>query len=162
MKVVKHTLMLVLAGAGMTACNNDDDDVYVPPAAYSDHVYIEADSWEYFDEDGVQGYLTEFSVPDLTESINENGAVLVYFDYAGDGIFDALPQVYNDVSILYNTYPGSVEIRMVGINNIEITPPGGEIYCKIVLIEGVALKAHPDLDPRSMTLQQVENTFGVR
>ncbi|QEC51229.1 hypothetical protein EDD80_101293 [Anseongella ginsenosidimutans] len=161
MKLIKHMLMLTMATGGLVACNDNDDDIYIPPAAFTDHVSISANSWEPFENGGVYGYLTEFEVPDLTENIHDNGAVLVYLDF-GEGLFDALPQVYNDVSILYNTFPYSLEIQMVGINNIEIDPPSGEILCKIVLIEGAALKAHPEVDLKKMTLKEVERTFNVQ
>ena len=161
MKLTKHILALTLLAGGLVACNEDDDDIYIPPAAFTDHVSISANSWEPFESDGVYGYRTAFDVPDLTENIHDNGAVLVYLDFGGD-VFDALPQVYNDVSILYNTFPYSLEIQMIGINNIEIDPPGGEILCKIVLIEGAALRAHPDIDLKNMTLKDVERTFNVQ
>lgn len=162
MKLTKHILLLTLAVTGLAACN-EDDDLYVPPAAFADHVSIAPNAWGAFEDDfGVIGYETEIEVPDLTQAINDNGAVLVYFDFGGQGVFEALPQVYSDVSISYNTFPGSLLIQMTGINNIEIDPPAGEIFCKIVLIEGVALKAHPDVDIKNMSLSEVESTFGVK
>ena len=163
MKITKHILLMAFLATGLTACNDDDDD-YVPVGGeiINYNVTIGPNAWEYFEDDfGTVGVQTDFEVPDLTEDIQEYGAVLVYLDY-GNGVYEALPQVYDDVSVLYNTFPYSLQIQMTGINNIEIDPPGADVYCKIVMLEATVVEAHPNVDLQKMTLSEVERTFGVR
>src|SRR3546814_4843844 len=135
MKITKHILLLTFLATGLTACKDDDVD-YIPVGeVYSDFITIATNSWEYFEDDyGTTGFQTEFEVPYLTEDIQEYGAVLVYLDY-GSGAFEALPQVYDDVSVLYNTFAYSLQIQMTGVNGIEIDPTGADGYWKIVMLE---------------------------
>lgn len=163
MKLTKHILMLTLLAGGLVACNDDDDDIYVPPAANSYLFAIQPEDWADFeDSEGVVGFETEFEIPALTPEINDGGAVLVYFDFNGDGVFNALPHVYDNITYLFNTYVESIQFQILGAEAGIAPSLPATIDCKVVLIDGVLLKAHPDKNPMEMSLQEVERTFQVR
>ena len=160
MKLTKHILMLTLLAGGLVACNDDDDDIYIPPAANSYLFSIQPDSWVTFeDSEGVVGYEVDVDIPALTPNINDAGAVLVYFDFNGEGVFNALPHVYDNVTYLYNTYVESVQIQILGAEVGVMPTLPGTIDCKVVLIDGMLLKAKPDVDLNS--LKSVERAFGL-
>src|SRR5690606_2954270 len=158
MKLTKHILLLTFLSGTLLACNDDKDDVYIPPPANSYLFSIQPEDWyEFEDSEGVVGYETEYEITALTANINDAGAVLVYFDFAGDGVFNALPHVYDNITYLYNTYIQSVQFQVLGAESGVLPSLPGTIDCKVVLIDGVLLKSNPNVDLND--LKAVEKAF---
>lgn len=153
--------MLPLMALGFAGCNDDDDNYYTEPASSYLFTIAPEDWYEYEDEFGVIGFETEFEIPALTQQINDAGAVLVYFDFQGEGVFNALPHVYDDITYLFNTYPGSLQMQILGAGvGVEPAAPGA-IDCKVVLISGAWLEAKKG-EVNFNDLKAVEKAFNLR
>ncbi|MBN2261903.1 MAG: collagen-like protein [Prolixibacteraceae bacterium] len=105
---------------------------------------VDASSWF----GNIDGYSTVLDVPEITDYVYENGAVLVYVlqnEGADDQHFNQLPYTWlNNTYTEYmdfNAFVGSIEIilRWVdnGVNNTEA--PTGPYAFKVIVIEGTPL-----------------------
>lgn len=163
MKLTKHILLLTLLAGGLTACNDNDDDPYVPVEDNAVSTVFSIPDNEWVREDGGTRYTTTWEVDIITEDINYNGAVLTYISY-DDEAYEAIPQVFNGFSFSYFTQPGllTIDYQRADMGVIDPANRPGELWVKVVAISALALKAHPDLDPATMSLKEVERTFNIR
>ena len=92
-------------------------------------------------------YFAEISVPEITESINETGMIMVY-EQRGGGNF-ALPMTITDDGyskyIDYAYGVGEVLI-VVKDSDLETIPPSGDITYRIIIIEGNTVSRNADVD----------------
>ncbi len=94
----------------------------------------------------MNGYYVSMDVPEITEDIYYNGAVLVYRLFEIDPkSFNMLPYSYVDNTLTvymdFDAYVGSIDLTykevLDGVNN---TPaPSGMMSFKVVIIEGIPL-----------------------
>ena len=94
----------------------------------------------------LNGYDVVIDVPEITEDIYNNGAVLVYRLIEIDPkSFNLLPYSYVDNSLIvymdYDAYVGSIDLIYKEVNNgVNDTPaPGGLMSFKVVIMEGIHL-----------------------
>jgi len=94
------------------------------------------------------GYTTTLKVPEITQDIYENGAVLVYMmknEGSADQSFNMLPYTWLNNSITeymdYDAFIGSIDITLRWTDNgVNSTNAPGDPYAfKVVVIEGTPL-----------------------
>lgn len=101
---------------------------------------ISANSWVF---DQAQGaYRVDISVPQLDETYNDDGAVLVYVSFGTTAgtqapVYEQIPQVYQGVSFSYYHTDGKVVIYSQRSGGNPGTPPNQNLAVKIVLIDSV-------------------------
>jgi len=109
----------------------------------------------------VNGYKTILNVPEITEDIYQNGAVMVYLLNEGtsDKYANILPYtyLYNGTTeyMDYNAYVGKIEITLRWTDSMVNTTlaPNNNYIFKVVVMEGVRLE---DLKKNSI-MSNVEN-----
>ena len=107
------------------------------------------------------GYKTTLNIPELTEDIYQNGAVLVYKlnEDTQDKYANLLPYTYLSNSSTeymdFNAYIGRIEITLRWTDNMVNTTqaPVNDILFKVVLIEGTNIS---DLK-KSVSISNIEN-----
>jgi hypothetical protein len=129
-------LMVVFSG-----CSKNDNDNQVINNTHSAIYDIKATDWT----GDVDGYSHFINVPELTEDIYYNGAVLVYrLIEVAPKSFNMLPYTYTDnlltVYVDYDAYVGSINLMYKEVyNGVNDTPAPGKMSFKVVLIEGIPL-----------------------
>ena len=109
------------------------------------------------DEDSTMLF-AEFDVPELTNAIDDHGAVLVYLSFNG-GVWEALPEVYDFYSYTAIHSPGYVSIEARDIDGYTVEPFTGPFNAKIILIDAQKLQLHPNVDLTNY--EQVKQTFQI-
>lgn len=118
----------------------DGQDANVGAAIYD----VEASSWS----GNVDGFVTSLNVPEITNNVFNNGAVLVYNlrnEGTDDQSFNQLPYTWlNNTTTEYmdfDAFVGRIDITLRwvdnGVNNTEA--PKGMYTFKIIVIEGTPL-----------------------
>jgi hypothetical protein len=93
----------------------------------------------------LNGYDFSISVPEITEDIYNNGAVLVYrLIETAPKSFNMLPYSYVDNSLTvymdFDAYVGSIDLIYKEVNNgVNNTTDPGAMSFKVVIIEGIPL-----------------------
>ncbi len=143
MKKFAFLLVAVAALTALASCKKEVTRVERLDQAYGIVVDIMPEDW-ITDDDGLS-YRTSFDVPELDDNIFDHGAVIVYLSFQ-DGQYEALPEVYDGISYgaLHGT--GAITVDLHAVDGSKISPPGVEVFGKVVLIDARALKAHPDVN----------------
>ncbi|MEI9935125.1 MAG: hypothetical protein WDM71_09830 [Ferruginibacter sp.] len=79
-------------------------------------------------------------LPELTNSILQDGAVDVYISFDNGVNYETVPEVYRGVAYGSVQQYQTVIIDLHDINSGTITPPGGIILAKVVLISATPLQ----------------------
>lgn len=90
---------------------------------------VPSSSWETFDN-GVT-YSVPLNIPEITDYFNSNGQVSVYISY-GNGVYEQIPEVYNDVTYSFTSNPGNVTVYAQDLTKIGMLSPDNATI-KIVL-----------------------------
>ncbi len=118
----------------ITACQKDEIiNEYVTPNK-TIFTNIPANAWRPYQTGN--GYIATIEMPELTNYVNDNHAVLVYLSYT-ERVYEQIPQVFDGISYVFNTRPGAIDVEVQssdGVNANLGTPPGA-VSVKIVLIE---------------------------
>lgn len=125
---------------GLDGRDGRDGNANVGAAIYD----IAPSEWE----GNIDGFVTNLNVPELTNNIYENGAVLVYLlknENTSNQSFNQLPYtwLYNNTTeyIDYDAYIGRIDITLRwvdnGLNNTEA--PKSDYTFKVIIIEGTPL-----------------------
>lgn len=95
-------------------------------------------------------------VPELTDAIFDHGAVVVYLSFK-DGIYEAVPQVFdfNSYNAIHSV--GQVQIEVRDVDGYIVNPITVEVYAKVVLIDAEKLAMHPDVN--FANYDEVKQTF---
>lgn len=147
-------LLLVLAAAGLSSCQKEVTREV--DQAFSTVYDIQPEDWS--TSDNGLSYSTSLNIPELSQDIFDNGAVIVYLSFV-DNIYEALPEVYEGISYGAIHGPGALTLDLHAVDGGAITRPKGEIYAKVVLINARALSLHPNLNLKDYNL--VRHTFGL-
>lgn len=115
------------------------------PLAYSAVYDIMPSDWATSDN-GIS-YSTTFNVPELSNSIFDHGAVIVYLSF-DNNIYEALPEVFDGISYGAIHSPGAVTVDYHAVDGSNVSAPGGEVYAKIILINAQQLSMHPNVNLR--------------
>lgn len=141
-------VMILAQCRGPRGQNGIDGINYTHSAIYD----VTADSWT----GDTNGYQVLLSVPEITDDIYYNGAVLVYrLIEVSPKSFNMLPYTYLDnnyaVYLDYDVYVGSINLLFKevidGINNT--LAPESTMSFKVVIIEGLSLSGLKNyVDPK--------------
>ncbi|MEI6048285.1 MAG: hypothetical protein WCS03_05260 [Bacteroidota bacterium] len=143
-KVIKIStfLFLTIIFAHCAGTEKDDDTRgtnYTHSAIYD----ISSSEWT----GDINGYNYFIDVPEITEDIYYNGAVLVYRIFETDPkSFNMLPYTYTDnlltVYVDFDAYIGSINLMYKEVyNGVNDTPVPGNMSFKVLIIEGIPLAA---------------------
>jgi hypothetical protein len=143
-KPVKIVSFLILA-VFFTQCHEDDNDDNIPAVNYTHSVIYDVSSSDWTGDSN--GFNTYLDVPEITEDIYYNGAVLVYrLVEIAPKSFNMLPYTYVDnlltVYFDFDVYVGSINLMYKEVyDSVNDTPVPGDMSFKVVIIEGIPLAA---------------------
>lgn len=92
---------------------------------------VPSDSWS--SNDGGVTYYNSLDVPEITSDFNQNGEVSVYISF-GNGTFEQIPEVYNDMSLSFTHNVGDVTVYAQDLTHAGMPAPSNATI-KIVLTE---------------------------
>jgi hypothetical protein len=127
----------------LTQCTKHDNDN--PGTNYTHSAIYDIISTDWTGD--VDEYTASISVPEITDDIYYNGAVLVYRLFeAAPKSFNLLPYTYTDNLLLvymdYNAFVGSIDLMYKEVyDGVNDTPAPGNMSFKVVIIEGIPLGA---------------------
>ena len=126
-------------------CTKDDKDDNLQPVNYTYSAIYDINSSEW--KGDINGYNSYIDVPEITEDIYYNGAVLVYrLVETAPKSFNMLPYTYVDnlltVYMDFDVYVGSINLMYKEVyNSANDTPVPSKMSFKVVIIEGIPLGA---------------------
>jgi hypothetical protein len=84
-------------------------------------------------------FSTTLGIPELDQTIQDNGAVIVYLSFDNGATYEAIPEVFDGIS--YGSYhsTGVLTLDLHAVDGSTITAPGGVILAKVVLIDATSL-----------------------
>jgi len=140
MKIVLFSVLAILTFTGCTKTTVQQvNQVY--SAVYS----VSASQWTLgTDPDGTKFYYTTLSVPELTQTIDVNGGVVVYlsFDNATNSnpTYEAMPEVINGVAYgaIHTTGSVTIDLRAADGSNAP-GPITGPTLIKVILMDAKPL-----------------------
>ncbi|HTH82567.1 MAG TPA: hypothetical protein VL490_06510 [Mucilaginibacter sp.] len=94
-------------------------------------VTVKASSWTQT-ADGKSDSVS-IKAPAIDNFFNDNGATLVYFSFF-KGVYEQIPEVYNNVSYSYFHYPGNLVLYSQPATGGTPVKPTDDIVVKLVLI----------------------------
>ncbi len=89
---------------------------------------------------GSVSYSVVLPVPELTNSILQNGAVDVYISFDNGVNYETVPEVYQGIAYGSVQQYQTVIVDLHALNGGTITAPGGTILAKVVLINAAPLQ----------------------
>jgi len=89
--------------------------------------------------DGGFSYSTSLNVPELDQSMLDNGAVVVYLSFDNGANYEAIPEVFDGISYGSLHSLGQITLDLHAVDGSKLNPPGAAILAKVVLIQGTAL-----------------------
>lgn len=140
MKIALFSAFIILAFSGCTKTTvNQVNQVF--SAVYT----VSASQWAAGqDPDGTKFFYTTLNVPELTQSIDQHGGVVVYlsFDDATNNnpVYEALPEVISGVAYgaIHTTGSVTIDLRAADGSNAP-GPITGATLIKVILLEASAL-----------------------
>jgi hypothetical protein len=141
----------------LVSCKKETTKVEQVDQAYSAVYTIQPGDWT-TDNNGLS-YTAQLNVPELDNTIYQNGAVLVYLSFSGTSYFEALPEVFDGITYGAIHSPGYVGIDISALSGDQINPPGQTITAKVILIDATALSMHKDVNLHD--LGAVQKAFNV-
>ena len=140
---VFRILPFILLALMFTHCRGPRGDNGIDGINYTHSVIYDISTSDWTGD--INGYTATISVPEITDDIYYNGAVLVYRLIEIDPkSFNLLPYTYVDNSLTiymdYDVYVGSINLMYKEVENGEnnTTAPGAMSF-KVVIIEGINL-----------------------
>ena len=150
-------LLLALPLLIFLSCKKEVTEVQKVDQAFSAIYTINPADWK--TTNGGESYSVDFDVPELDNVIYQNGAVLVYLSFNGTSYYEALPQVFDDITYGVIHGAGFVNIDISAISGNAVTPPGQAVTAKIILIDATKLALRKDLNLKDV--QAVERAFNI-
>jgi len=126
---MKNTILLLLFGLFLfSSCKKE----YVP-VNNSQTILFDVSSSDWGTSDNGISYDTSLDVPEITNYFNSNGQVSVYISF-GNGVFEQIPEVYNDVSLSFTHSTGNVSVYAQDLNHVGMPPPANATI-KVILTD---------------------------
>jgi hypothetical protein len=107
-----------------------------------------------------QSFTAQLNIPEIDNTLYQNGAVLVYISFEGTNYYEALPEVFDGVTYGAIHSPGYVGIDISAVSGDVVTPPSQSISAKVVLIDATALALHKDVNLHD--LAAVKKAFNIQ
>ena len=138
---MKKSLLIIIAVVFVTAISSCKKETIVNNTNTNTTVIktVRANSWVLDQKQGA--YRVDLSVPQLDETYNDDGAVLVYMSFGLSStnapVYEQLPQVFKGASFSYYHTDGKVVIFSQTPGGNPALPPDQDVTVKIVLIDSV-------------------------
>ena len=104
-------------------------------------------------------YTAQLQIPELDNTIYQNGGVLVYLSFGNTNYYEALPEVFDGITYGAIHSNGYVGIDISALSGNAINPPDQNISAKVILIDAQALGLHKDINLRD--LGAVQKAFNI-
>ncbi len=153
----RFILLLVLPVVIFSSCTKEITEVQKVDQAFSAIYDIAPGDW--VSSDNGISYAAELDVPELNNTVYQNGAVLVYLSFSGTNYYEALPQVFDGITYGAIHGDGYISVDMSALSGNPINPPGQTVVAKVVLIDATRLALHKNVNLRD--LNAVQQAFRI-
>jgi hypothetical protein len=102
-------LCLAITFSSCTKTVHTTEVVQAPSQVVAVAYDIRASNWQL---NNTAGYYVALNVPEITQDVVDAGGVIVYLSFDNGQSYEALPEVYGDISYTVWYYAGGVEIYM--------------------------------------------------
>jgi hypothetical protein len=123
----KLILLLAIAAVGFSSCKKE----YINNTGSTQTLLYDVPSTAWTAYNGGDAYSVSINVPELTNYYSSNGLVSVYISF-GNGVYEQLPEVYNDISYSFTHSTGGITIDVQDLAHLGIPPPTDAVV-KVVL-----------------------------
>lgn len=141
-----------------SSCTKEITKVQQVDQAFSAVYTIQTSGWT-TDNNGLS-YTAQINIPELDNTVYQNGAVLVYLSFSGTTYYEALPEVFDGIAYGAIHSNGYVGIDISALSGDAINAPTQTISAKVVLIDATALSLHKDVNFND--LNAVKQAFNVK
>ncbi|MDP9047239.1 MAG: hypothetical protein M3N14_03830 [Bacteroidota bacterium] len=125
----KLILILSVVAVAFSSCKKE----YIAANNNTQTVLFDVPSSAWATYDNGDSYSVSINVPELTNYFNGNGQVSVYISF-GNGVYEQIPEVYNDISYSFTHSTGDVTIDVQDLAHLGIPPPSNATV-KVVLTD---------------------------
>jgi len=139
---MKKSLLILMAVVFVAAISSCKKETIVNNVNTNTTVVrtVRPNSWVLDQAEGA--YRVELSIPQLDQTYNDDGAVLVYVSYGTTGnaqapVYEQIPQVYQGISFSYYHTDGRVVLFSQTPGGNPGSPPNQDLTVKVVLIDSV-------------------------
>lgn len=107
-----------------------------------------------------QSFTAQLNIPEIDNTLYQNGAVLVYISFEGTNYYEALPEVFDGIAYGAIHSPGYVGIDISAVSGDPISAPTQNISAKVILIDAKTLARHKDVNLND--LSAVKDAFNIK
>lgn len=125
----KIFLLLTMVALAFSSCKKE----YISNSNNSQTLSYKVYSNAWVTYDSGDSYSVSINVPEITNYYSQYGQVSLYISF-GNGAYEQIPEVYNDISYSFSHSPGEVTIDVQDLTHQGITPPSNATV-KIVLTD---------------------------
>jgi hypothetical protein len=140
MKIALLAVFAILTFSGCTKNYTYPQVNQVFSAVYT----VQPSQWAQGTDNGTTFYYTSLAIPELTQSIDLNGGVVVYLSFdsptATDPTYEAVPEVFNGVAYGAIHTTGSVTVDLRGADGSSLTSAiSAPTLIKVILMDASPL-----------------------
>ncbi len=129
MKKILSILFIAVIAIGLSSCKK----TYITPNPNRTIIYdVPTSSWVLSD-DGRSYYAILDDLPEIDNYFNENGGVLIYFNF-NKGVYEQAPYTFNNVAYSYTHETGNIVLYAQTPNGVTPVLPDA-MKVKIILID---------------------------
>ncbi len=129
MKKILSILFVAVIAIGLSSCKK----TYITPNPNRTIIYdVPVSSWVLSD-DGKSYYAILDDLPEIDSYFNENGGVLIYFNF-NQGVYEQAPYTFNNVAYSYTHETGNIVLYAQTSNGVTPVLPDA-MKVKIILID---------------------------
>lgn len=129
MKKILSILFIAVVAIGLSSCKK----TYITPNPNRTIIYdVPVSSWV-LSTDGKSYYSVLDDLPEIDSYFNENGGVLVYFNF-NQGVYEQAPYTFNNVAYSYTHETGNIVLYAQTSNGVTPVKPDA-MKVKILLID---------------------------
>lgn len=129
MKKILSILFIAVVAIGLSSCKK----TYITPNPNRTIIYdVPVSSWV-LSNDGKSYYAVLDDLPEIDSYFNENGGVLIYFNF-NQGVYEQAPYTFNNVAYSYTHETGAIVLYAQTPNGVTPIKPDA-MKVKILLID---------------------------
>jgi hypothetical protein len=129
MKKILSILLVAVIAIGLSSCKK----TYITPNPNRTIIYdVPVSSWV-LSNDGRSYYSVLDDLPEIDSYFNENGGVLIYFNF-NQGVYEQAPYTFNNVAYSYTHETGTIVLYAQTPNGVTPIKPDA-MKVKILLID---------------------------
>ncbi len=129
MKKILSILFIAVVAIGLSSCKK----TYITPNPNRTIIYdVPTSSWV-LSSDGKSYYAILDDLPEIDSYFNENGGVLIYFNF-NQGVYEQAPYTFNNVAYSYTHETGNIVLYAQTPNGVTPVLPDA-MKVKIILID---------------------------